>query len=76
MRPRVPAPSPAGWAIASGSQLRALALEAGSTPAMRTRSAALGTFSTLSRASVTTRTLAVMPGSSRPPVLEKPTTTT
>ena len=45
-------------------------------PAIRTRSAAFGTFNTLSRCSVITRTLAVMPGSSRPPVFEKPTTAT
>ena len=43
---------------------------------MRTRIAALGTFSTSCRWSVTTRTLAVMPGSKRLPVLVKPTTAT
>ena len=48
----------------------------GSTPAMRTRNAALGTLSTFSRASVITRTLAVMPGIRREPVLEKPITAT
>ena len=49
---------------------------AGSTPATRTRSAALGIFSTFSRRSVTRRTLAVMPGKSLSPTLVKPTTAT
>ena len=51
-----------------------VAAGAGSTPAIRTRRAALGTFSTSSRASVTTLTLAVMPGSRRPLALENPIT--
>ena len=84
-----PPPPPAGWATASGSHDQPLVVvpdagrpgpdaapAGGSTPASRTRSAALGTLSTLSRWSVTSRTLAVMPGSRRPPLLEKPTTAT
>jgi hypothetical protein len=41
---------------------------------MRTRKAELGIFSALSRWSVTTRTLAVMPGNRRPLVLLNCTT--
>ena len=47
---------------------------AGSIPAIFIRSAALATLSTFSRASVMTRTFAVIPGSKRPPLFAKPIT--
>ena len=72
---RLPVLLPAAGALIDEAGAEAGAA-AGSTPAIRTRKAALGTFNTLSRTSVTTRTLAVMPGSRRPPALENPTTAT
>ena len=47
---------------------------AGSIPAIFIRNAALATLSTFSRASVITRTFAVIPGSNRPPLFENPIT--